>query len=408
MRINRFSMFSICLLLLAFQSNLYAQLSAYHGILFPYDNPNGAIHSIGDLTYARPDYSSNIQNNPVGTVFFDRPKFFISYNLSISRYEDTGLYTPDFEWIELIDRRRNHKKNSSMSISGLLPFKLFNKRFGAVLSLNKINTPESELYIKSVKIQDLNFSNHREGNVWNCSIGMSCRLPLGIDLGLSWTKWFGSWRWKDENASGRISGEGRYQYDDHVWNFGVQKKIKDISICFIFHTPFTLMKADDVILKLGNTIDNYSLKERFNGAYKIGIDCRCSNQLSLSVGYRHQRQFSMQIVRNSYLEKVKEEYGSSDQISLAGEYVLHFKNLKIPLSIAYWVNWVPKTPDHVPHLKTGEDFFNYYVDYGLSFVDYHSYQFLDIDDDTNLRHNIFIGLNFPFRSFCLYLSTSVQ
>ncbi|MFH1943307.1 MAG: hypothetical protein ABIL68_14495, partial [bacterium] len=103
-----------------------------------------------------------------------------------------------------------------------------------------------------------------------------------------------------------------------------------------------------------------------------------------------------------------EEYGSSDQISLAGEYVLHFKNLKIPLSIAYWVNWVPKTPDHVPHLKTGEDFFNYYVDYGLSFVDYHSYQFLDIDDDTNLRHNIFIGLNFPFRSFCLYLSSHLN
>ena len=179
---------------------LFRSFSAYHGIVFPYDNPNNVFFSAGSYTYSSPDYSGNIQNNPVSISQFKYPQITINFNQNISKYK---IY--DFMPFE--------KENSSSLqskynvyvgfLSSSIPIKIKSKIFSIGIIINKIECPEHEIWMSSNESR-FNFQHYREGYPWNASIGIGLELPFNMDIGFSWSKWFGSWNWREKKI-GRAS-----------------------------------------------------------------------------------------------------------------------------------------------------------------------------------------------------------
>ena len=371
-------------------TNIHAQFSAYHGIIFPYDTPNKVIHSIGSITYAFPDYSANIQNNPVSLSFIQNPRIYISFNQEISRY--SILKYKYYMYISGIEKTKTlpAKKNIYPGfVSGALPFSLFKRSFVIGVSINKTHSPEYEIWETNKEDPELIFKHQRKGDVWNATIGICYRLTSDINIGLGWSKWFGNWSWHNENTLKTISSEGKFRYFGNVVNIGLIKQSQNLSYCFIFHFPFTLMKADNVSINLRYGIERYNINQHFNGAFKAGIVYRWNNRFSLSSGYRYQEKASLKqtpvkIGLGNY--ERKEEYDMTHQVSIAGEYIFHFKNIKIPTFLAYRAYWWPNV-----HSK------GYY---GVT-----NYQDFIINDSFFYPiNNIALGLNAHFSSFIFHLT----
>ena len=247
-------LFGLCVCL---TNNLFAQLSPYHSILFPYDNPNRVVYSAGSLTYAASDYSANIQNNPVSFSYVKKPQIFFIFNQDISRY-----YITDIRINKTLFNTENDDKEKKLDakyklyprfISCTMPLNVAKHRIFLSASLNKIQTPEHDVQLTSKKYSGLNpeldFFHHRDGRVWNASINIGYQLPLNINLGITWSKWFGSWHWYDYNTAQSVIGEGKFKYNGNNFSIGLLKKYKDHSISISYHTPLSLMEADDISIK---------------------------------------------------------------------------------------------------------------------------------------------------------------
>ena len=399
MRINRVSMFSICLFLLAFQCNLNAQLSAYHGILFPYDNPNSVVYSTGSLTYAAADYSANIQSNPVSFSFIQNPQIFLIFNHEISRY-----YITDIKINKTLFNNGNNEKEKKLDpkyklyprfISCTLPINLDKHSIFLSASLNKIQMPEHEVWLTSNKYPGLDpkldFHHQRDGQVWNASMNIGYQLPLNINLGITWSKWFGSWHWYDNNTSHSVIGEGKFKYNGNNFSIGLLKKYKSHSISISYYTPLSLMEADDIsIYNMGEI--NYAIQQKFNGAFKVGIAHQVNDKLKFAYGYRYQNNFSMSKIElypsteGLTLRETKDEYSSSHQIALACEYIFYCKGKKLPIFVTYWADWLPK--------RHGSSGLNIYQD----FIPKYHYRL------PELYENIAAGICFPFYFFNIHLT----
>lgn len=381
--------------------NAYTQFSAYHGIIFPYDNPNNVIHSAGSVTYALPDYSANILNNPVSSSFVQRPQIYLSFNRDNSRYEVSRHITFSPYEVENLKIQFSRYVYYPDSFSGVLPVKIDKRKSALAFSLNKINSPEYEVWLPSNKYVDLDLTHIRNGNVWNASIGISHQFSKDITVGLSWSKWFGKWDWHDDNRSGFIDGNGTFKYTGNLVNIGILKKFQNLSVCLIFHSPFTLLKTNSTaVLGWGRTEEyfkHFKIRQHFKGAYKLGIAYQWKNRFSISTGYRYQRKSLIILKRKIPFfgreYEIEEEYGDSHLVSLANEIVFRFKNMKIPVFLSYWVNWQPNF--HAP-----DPVFTYLIDYK-----YFGYQFLTNDESSVIAKNLALGIKFPLHSIIFHLTS---
>lgn len=382
---------------LILNGHLYAQFSEYHSVINPYDFVNNTIYNIGCVTYALPDYSINIQNNPVAPTFIDRSRIYFGVSQNISKY-DLKRNVINFLDIDKKNEQFTQNKIQPNIFSGSFPFKLGNKIFKFSLSVNKIHSPEYELWLGNNKYPELEFHHQREGNVWNTSIGFSHCFPLGIDIGVSWSKWFGNWHWSDSNSLGTVSGEGEYKYNGNTLNFGILKRISKLSICFILHSPVTLMKADNINLKWGEDLEYYNLYQHFSGSFKVGIAYHFKEKLSLSAGYRYQGGSYMKINyrRGTLMRELKEDYGPSHMLSIGGEYYFITPKKRFPIFLVYSINWMPSTPQVIPENITSEmDVHN---------INSYGYQFLTINKELAYISSIALGINYPFKLFVFHLA----
>ncbi|MBL7111357.1 MAG: hypothetical protein ISS19_05390 [Bacteroidales bacterium] len=385
-------LFGLCVFL---TDNLHAQLSACHSIMFPYDNPNRVIYSAGSLTYSAADYSANIQSNPVSFSFVEKPQIFFILNQDISRYHITDIRINK----TLFNNGNNDKERKldpeyklyPIFISCTLPLNVANQRIFLSASLNKIQMPEHEVRLTGNEYPgldpELDFHHQRDGHVWNATMNIGYQFPLNINLGITWSQWFGSYHWYDYNTSQSVIGEGKFKYDGNNFSIGLLKKYKDHSISISYHAPLTLMKADDIYIKnMGE--DKYTLQQKFDGAFKLGIAFILNDKSTLSFGYRYQNKFSIEgiAVRYDKSREIKYEYSNSHQIAIAYEYIVYFKGKKLPVFLSYWADWLPK--------KSGFGQLNIYQDFS---GDYH-YQL------PELYENIAGGICFPFYFLNIHLT----
>ena len=400
MKLHRFVKFFIFTVFLI--SNTCAQFSAYHGIVFPYDGPNKVIHSIGSITYAFPDPSADVQNNPVGLSFIQHPQIFINLSQDISKYyisisQKISKYFIS-RYSNILDGTEESKTlpvNYSFYpefFSVALPVNVFKRKCVFAGSINKILSPEHEVWLEmNENYANLNFNHQREGNVYNAALGLCYQLAPNINVGIGWNKWFGHWSWYDENISKTIYCHGHFDYYGNNFNLGLLSQYQDLSVCFIFHFPFTLMKAENIFLNLQKQSKKYNMQQHFNGAFKAGVAYRLNNRMSLSAGYRFQGTASKkQMETDSYNHEIREEYDVSHQISIASEYILNLKNSKLPIFLACWVNWIPETM-----------FRSYYGNVNYLAL---GYQIFSIGNNIGPVYNIAFGFNVPLSSVILHFT----
>ena len=400
MQFRKYSILS-SLLFVLFAQLSFAQFSPYHGIVFPYDNPNNIIFSAGGITHAAPDYTLNVQSNPVSPILVRSPKIFLSFSRRILKYKENN-YSQD-HYIPVKSPEWPNEYNSFPNrFSGVLPIKLFKKGTAIAISINKINSPENPVLTTNLSKDYINYQ--REGEVWIIAAGISSKLSDDVQVGLSLSKWLGGWEYGNNEERFYTKTTGKLLYYGNILNFGVIKNIKKFSLSFIYHTPTKLMHSENVLLKWGRTGRfgvEHDIQQHFNGAFKFGLAYHWNERFTLSTGYRYQAKFSIRDkikVEADRKETIhtKEEYGRSHQISISTEYIARFVNYKFPVFIACWADYLPSTPEILPKYL-GDYYINRMDDYLFGF------QFLTVDESSNVSKNIAFGIQLPLSFLNLYL-----
>jgi len=365
----------------------FAQLSAYHSIVFPYEQRFLAGKSLGGASVAVPDYVPDARGNPAGLVFTETIQFFAAINAE--RIE----YRPDYEYKYLQISENVYSQNQfyPSQFSFAVPFRLFNKKTTIAVSLNKLNSPEIETLDIQKITKNSGFIHNRSGNVWTSSLGISTLLAENFSLGLSWTRWNGNWKWQDEQYRNveynlnAISGAGNYKYNGSSFNLGLMKQFHKLSIGLVVNSPFTLMKAENVQIKLWGPIEENNLEQRFNGAVSAGIAYQLFRKFRLGLGYRYQDDFMIKNVPDIYTEKNETKYSNSHKVSIAGEYTFNISSLQIPFFLVYNGQWLPLTLDSNP-----------------------GYEFLTISKDNRFQNNAVMGVNMYYKSIGFHFMTLWQ
>ena len=369
---------AICILLLAIWStNIFAQISAYHGIVFPYESSSRLPQSIGGITTAIPDFISAAQINPAGLAINIIPQVSIHFGQNLTRYKmDSDL--PDKP------TSLNEYNFYNGLFSGSIPIDLFHIKAVFAISANKIHTPEFEIWEALNEINNQPIHHSRKGSVWNTTFGIGGKVTDGLSYGLSMTKWFGHWSWHDEIETGYINGEGKFKYSGFSFTLGLLQQFRKISLAVAVHTPFTLMKSENVRIKSWFGEDIHHIEQYFKGAARFGIAYHLNPQLILAAGYRYQGNILLNDrVDSLSFESFEDKYGPSHQISLGGEYIFNFDKIDLPVFLAYRTSWMRDTQrNYLP-----------------------GYQILSITNGKDLSHEIVMGLNLFFKSYGIYFTT---
>lgn len=369
----------ILFILVLSSTNIFAQISIYHGIVMPYDSNSRLPQTIGGITVAIPDFMSDAQMNPAGLISYKYPHLFINTIQNRTNYE------MDFDFNDKSTSFSEYNFYTGI-FSGSIPTNLFNKKTVFAVSINKMNSPEIEIWEALNEDNNLQIHHTRNGSVFNTTIGISSNFSDSFSFGLSMTKWFGNWTWHDEIESGDINGEGRFKYNGSSFTLGVLHKFKRISLGVVLHSPFTLMTSDQIQIKSWVGKDIHNIEQHFKGAARLGIAYHIIPKMTFGAGYRYQGSILLkdQIERESeFYKSIEDKYGKSHQISLGGEYTLSIYKMQLPVFLAYQTSWTTKTRrNYIP-----------------------SYQYLSSQDGKNLSHSIMMGSNLNFKSYGIYFTT---
>jgi len=369
-------LFALVMVFLIGSNESLAQLSAYHGIVFPYDNPNRQLLTSGGFNAAIPDIFSGIQINPAGLSNFTTPRVSAVFRQVLKK--DNISFKEDGTSV-------SSKKTQFYpgGITGLLPVGSFRQPFIFTLSVNYIPAPEFDHYDALEKAKQIQFYHRMTGNVWNSSLGISRCLFNNFHLGLSVTKWLGNWTWQDSTRYFNAVGSGKFNYSGTHVTLGMLYQLKDLRIGLTLYSPFTLMVSSRTYT--WNWLDDIShtIEQKFNGGARIGVAYRINPRLSFGAGYRYQNQITMSDqTDNEYFGKVVSRYNESHQLSITLERIMQIKTLSIPVFLAYQGTMMPESPG--------------------SSVEYLFYTF---KKKSKYSHTFTLGSNIQIQSFRFYLST---
>jgi hypothetical protein len=367
---------AICTLMLVIWSTaLFAQISAYHGIVYPYDTNSRLPQTISGVSIAIPDVMSGAQANPAGLAFINAAQLSLSMGQNLSHYDvDSGSKSESF----------SENQFYQGLFAGSAPLTLFKKRAVFSVTVNKIQAPEFEIYKALEDIGDQPIHHSRKGNVWNTTIGMGGKITDHLSFGLGLTKWFGHWSWRDEIGPGDISGAGTFKYTGISYTFSLLQQFSKVSLAVAVHSPFTLMKAEDVRINSWYGENVSTLEQYFKGAARIGIAYHLTPQLTLGAGYRYQGSIIVKDhVEGRFPESGDYNYSPSHQISLGGEYIFTFDNITLPVFVAY------RTYSRMQDTQNN---------------DFQDYEILTSKDDGQASQEIMMGVNLLAKTYGIYLT----
>jgi hypothetical protein len=358
-------------------SQIFAQTSAYHGIIFPYDT--GPYQTIGGYIAAIPDFISGAQTNPAGLSFFKSPLLFFNIQQK-------------WLWHELnFDPGLKSISNSDYNIypgqfSGLIPIKINNKEIALGLVINKIQAPYFENIEPSIKDDNLKMNHSREGLVWTSTIGISSHIYNDLSIGLSFTKWFGHWQWHDDFPESKVTGDGQFSYNGYNLSMGLLQHFKKISFGLALYSPFVLMKADQIhlVTSWSPLIKAFDLEQQFKGGVRFGMAYNANSRLLLGAGYRYQGKIVIKDIlkhNDGSLYTFKNNNSESHQINIGGQYGFLFKQIQLPIFFSYQATWLPKVQTY----------------------NYFDYQQV-INDKRIIFHIIIMGFNINYQNYALYIA----
>jgi hypothetical protein len=356
---------------------LFAQLSVYHGVIFPYESSGRLPQTVGGVSVAVPDFISGAQSNPAGLAFYQSPLVYA--NLHLRRLKLTSDFASNGQSIAL------KSCTGGGQFSGLIPVRLFGKKMVFAFSALKIDAPEFENIPMASEADHVKYT--RTGTVWNTTLGISSRLFNHLTAGVSVTKWFGQWKWQDEFTPPipYLTGNGTYKYTGINLSAGLMHQFDRFSWGMAIHSPFTLMKCYPERSTI--TSENfYHYEQKFTGMVSVGISYRFYPQFLWTAGFCFQNKMSVkEIVRNgkNTATLFVEKFGGSHQANLGGEYVIKFRQVRVPVFLAYRAIWLPKTENSQSDI----------------------YELFSSGEKKKISHSVIAGLNLEYQSYGFYLTT---
>jgi len=369
----------------------FAQLSAYHGIVFPYEQQTLAGKSLGGASVAVPDYVPDARGNPAGLAFSENIQFFAGINTQRDNYK------LDYQFPAMGDAQkskltytRNQFFPSNFSLA--IPFDLKNKKAAVTLSVNKINIPEiATMDIPEIK-RDLDYDYTSNGDIWNSSLAAGIKLNENLSVGFSWTKWFGKWNWETENiivydsTYSKNTAQGTHEYSGNSFSLGVVQRIHKLSIGLVLHSPFTLMKADKVIPDFWLPSDIVNMEQQYKGAVSVGLAYRVSQFSRIGLGYRYQDKFTIQETPDwEDAKPINFEYSNAHKVSISGEYAFHIFSLRVPVFLTYSGQWLPVSEESWSRRQT-----------------------LLIKEKNRFQNSVAMGLQLGIKNMDFYFVTSLN
>jgi hypothetical protein len=352
----------------------FAQSSIYHSIIFPYDLRGSVTQTMGGISAAQPDFISGAQINPGGLSFFNKGRLFLGMAQKFIRIKQKPLQSQD-----------SFSKDLSMipaQFSASIPFKMIGRQNTVSISANKIDSPEYEV-LENISENSFADFYERNGSVWKTDLGISSQLFKNLGVGLSWTKWFGTWRWNDETQPNRINNQEEYLYNGSSFTLGVMKRWKKTSIGLALYSPFTLMKTKTTYLPWEGFESKFRISQKFKGGGRVGVVFQFNPQFKIGAGYRYQDKILIEALdENDYL--IQNYSGKSHQVSLALEFSLLLKRMHIPLFVSYQITKIPDIE-------------------GDTFI----YQTYSFQNKEKFIHGFTAGLKFNYRPLTFYLTNQL-
>lgn len=320
-----------------FKVDSSAQLSAYHGIITPYDS---RVYSLAQLLPV-PENLTDPLINPAGLSFLQKPELFFSF------FQKNTKARADLEYPQKSVFQSTYSELHPDIIHAAYSLKWRQTKFTINLSLHYIAKPEVEIQTPEEIDPSMEMRHSQDGNIWNATLGIGARLGRTFAMGISWSRWFGSWSWKDEFSKTDFSGSATYRYGANIFSAGIVKRLGKFAIGFTLHSPAIFMKANNVLLKTWYLKTVHRLNQNSGGAVHSGIQYKPNKDITFFTGYRFQKQFSIQ---NEFIdpvsEKTEDRYSASHQLSLGAKYRFNFHRFIVPVFVLYQANWLPKTKIH--------------------------------------------------------------
>ncbi|RPI01048.1 MAG: hypothetical protein EHM72_07500 [Calditrichaeota bacterium] len=305
---------------------LFAQNTVYHSVAYPYDADSRFPQTLGSVVKALPDLLSDVQSNPAGLAQFTTAQIIFQTSPHFSHYavESEIQSAASFNEFQL------NAGHFAVSFPGFF----LKKRTVLGFSSSQIAGPEFEVYPVLNEINTIKIDHSRNGYVGNASIGVGMQVTDHLSLGISLTKWFGYWSWNDK--MGENTAAGTFHFPGYSSAVSLRRQFGKVTLAAVAHSPFTLMKADDVQVDMWDMGYFSTFSHHFTGAARLAVAYHITPQLTLGAGYRYQGPIIVQNdVKGIMNSSGEDRTGASHQISWGGEYLFGSDKISIPVFIAF-------------------------------------------------------------------------
>lgn len=330
--------FALFLLIL---NSAQAQVSPYHGVVFPYD---GIKYYTGNGSNAAdPNGFSAVQINPAGLSLHENVRLTVAFS---------GKQTD--ERISVTESDMSYSRRTNSFIPGMLTVSLplghsENPPVVAV-ALNYIAAPEFDHYDLLKKIDRIQLTQDRSGIVWNAALGIGRRIFDHFYLGFSLTKWLGGWSWQDSSTIYGITGFGKFNYTGTHVSLGMLYQSDRVGIGLTLYSPFILMRSAETELSNWLNYTTHTIEQKYSGGARIGILYCLNHRLKMGVGYRYQGRITVtDQTDDEYFGKIVGRYDATHQFMANAEWIIPLRSFSLPIFFAYGITGMPEAQEFQPY-----------------------------------------------------------
>jgi len=307
--------------------NTSAQISAYESVINPYKDSGLQMPTFASFFSGVPAKEGFMSSNPSAMLDLEETNIALSWN-----YLHTISYMPSkYGSGSREEQSENHLHPGSLSIvhpsatsdPKMLFYLIFNPQISSMTELGYQPRNHSGLY-----------EDQSEGKAGSITPGVVVAMEQW-SVGLSWTKWFGSTKWKSSSsvwAPALSSSEKSINYNGSNFQISNYVDLNYIRLGLIYYTPLALM-----------TVANNKISQEFEGAYEIGISSEIVTGITFAVSYFYQNSFKMKHWDEE--NNNDEKYKSGQELSFGIEYESKKSKFLFPAFFVLKLDWLPQEDD---------------------------------------------------------------
>jgi len=304
----------------------------------PPENWSIAGRRMGGVSVALADEVPQLQANPANLAALHRPRVFLSVNTTQKKFNETKEDwdgTPaNFASVENPAHVFWSQWFKLGYAAAAFPFHLFGRQWATAASYNGRHWQEfDQRYFADLK----NYFKHMQltgGEVSSVSLALAGEVSQKIRFGISSTRWFGHYDWKQDWSS-RWTDD----YDGQEWQLGITGVFGPLSLGSTVYLPRQVMKSTAA----PGSPSTGTMTQDTKGAIEIGLGYHPRPRWTFGLGYVHQGAYKVsQSLGESQSDK---ELGGASRLAAGVEYAWSPAGFHLPIYAGYIASWLSKDYD---------------------------------------------------------------